>query len=94
MQQPTEVDFHFDVMCPYAYQTSLWMREVRDRAGVDVTWRFFSLEEVNRAEGKKHNAAVICLARRRCDVILAMLRNLEPYRAPNTPAAETAPIAA
>lgn len=35
-----------------------------------------------RAEGKKHNAAVICLARRRCDVILAMLRNLEPYRTP------------
>jgi len=34
-----------------------------------------------RGEGKKHNAAIICLARRRCDVILAMLRNLEPYRA-------------
>ena len=34
-----------------------------------------------RAEGKNHNAAIICLARRRCDVILAMLRNLEPYRA-------------
>ena len=28
-----------------------------------------------RAEGKRHNAAVICLARRRCDVILAMLRS-------------------
>lgn len=54
MATPTAVDFHFDVMCPYAYQTSLWMREVRDRAGVDVTWRFFSLEEVNRVEGKKH----------------------------------------
>ena len=27
-----------------------------------------------RAEGKRHNAALICLARRRCDVILAMLR--------------------
>ena len=27
-----------------------------------------------RAEGKKHNAAVICLTRRRCDVIHAMLR--------------------
>ncbi|MEZ5178028.1 MAG: DsbA family protein [Acidimicrobiales bacterium] len=51
---PTAVDFHFDVMCPYAYQTSLWMREVRDLAGIDVTWRFFSLEEVNRVEGKKH----------------------------------------
>ncbi len=48
------VDFHFDIMCPYAYQTSIWMREVRDLAGVDVRWRFFSLEEINRAEGKKH----------------------------------------
>jgi 2-hydroxychromene-2-carboxylate isomerase len=48
------VDFHFDIMCPYAYQTSIWMRHVRDLAGVDVRWRFFSLEEINRAEGKKH----------------------------------------
>ena len=35
-----------------------------------------------RAEGKKHNAAVICVARRRCDLILAMLKNREPYRQP------------
>src|ERR1035438_4541291 len=41
-------------MCPYAYQTSLWMREVRDTAGIDVRWQFFSLEEINRVEGKKH----------------------------------------
>ena len=34
-----------------------------------------------RAEGKKHTAAVICLARRRCDVILAMLRSRTPYQA-------------
>ena len=47
-----------------------------------------------RAEGKRHNAAVICLARRRCDVILAMLRNLEPYRAPDATVHETTPIAA
>jgi hypothetical protein len=33
-----------------------------------------------RAEGKRHNAALICLARRRCDVILAMLRNREHYQ--------------
>jgi transposase len=32
-----------------------------------------------RAEGKRHNAAVICLARRRCNVILAMLRTSQPY---------------
>ena len=54
MGQPMEVDFHFDVMCPWAYQTSLWMRDVRDQLGLIVNWRFFSLEEVNRMEGKKH----------------------------------------
>lgn len=32
-----------------------------------------------RAEGKKHNAAVICVARRRCDLILAMLKTQTPY---------------
>ena len=32
-----------------------------------------------RAEGKKHNAALICLARRRCDVLFAMLRDQQPY---------------
>lgn len=32
-----------------------------------------------RAEGKHHNAAVISLARRRCDLILAMLKNQTPY---------------
>ena len=51
---PTQLAFHFDVICPWAYQTSLWMREVRDRQGLEVDWRFFSLEEVNRLEGKKH----------------------------------------
>ncbi|MGD0395065.1 MAG: DsbA family protein [Acidimicrobiales bacterium] len=54
MDQPSGVDFHFDIMCPYAYQTSLWIREVRDLTGLDLRWRFFSLEEINRAEGKKH----------------------------------------
>jgi 2-hydroxychromene-2-carboxylate isomerase len=52
--RPACVDFHLDMMCPYAYQTSLWIREVRDRTGLEVNWRFFSLEEINRAEGKKH----------------------------------------
>jgi putative transposase len=31
-----------------------------------------------RTEGKHHNAALICLARRRCNVILAMLRTQQP----------------
>lgn len=36
-----------------------------------------------RAEGKKHNAAIVCLARRRCDVILAMLRTGQHYQPSN-----------
>lgn len=32
-----------------------------------------------RDEGKKHNAAVICVARRRCDLILAMLKTATNY---------------
>jgi 2-hydroxychromene-2-carboxylate isomerase len=52
--EPQWVDFHFDVMCPYAYQASRWIREVRRLLGIEVRWRFFSLEEINRLEGKKH----------------------------------------
>ena len=53
-QQINAVDFHFDIMCPWAYQASLWIRDVRDQLGLEVRWRFFSLEEINRADGKKH----------------------------------------
>ncbi|QGG96129.1 DsbA family oxidoreductase [Actinomarinicola tropica] len=49
-----QIDFYFDPMCPWAFQTSLWIREVRDRTGLEISWRFFSLEEINRVEGKKH----------------------------------------
>ncbi|AER69488.1 Hypothetical protein Cp106_1429 [Corynebacterium pseudotuberculosis 1/06-A] len=44
--------------------------------------------ERKRAEGKRHNAAVICLARRRCNVIYAILKNKEFFREiPPRPAA-------
>ncbi len=33
-----------------------------------------------RDQHKKHNAAIICLARRRCDVLYAMLRDGTPYQ--------------
>lgn len=40
-----------------------------------------------RAEKKKHNAAMICLARRRCDVLHAMLKHGTYYEDRSTPAA-------
>jgi len=35
-----------------------------------------------RAEGKTHTAALLCLARRRADVLHAMIRTRKPYQAP------------
>ena len=46
-----------------------------------------------RAEGKRHNAAVICLARRRCNVMLAMLRDNQPYKGGYRPAGQLADAA-
>ncbi len=47
---PVSINFHFDPLCPLAWRTALWIREVRNVRPVDVTWRFFSLEVVNRKE--------------------------------------------
>jgi transposase len=46
-----------------------------------------------RAEGKKHNAALICLARRRSDVIYAMLRDKQPYQPTRKATAQAAQAA-
>ena len=35
-----------------------------------------------RSQGKRHNAAVIWVARRRCNIILAMLKTQTPYQEP------------
>lgn len=50
LEQPRHVDFYFDVLCPWAWRTSLWMREVMRECSVEVTWRQFSLAIVNKAE--------------------------------------------
>jgi predicted DsbA family dithiol-disulfide isomerase len=48
------IQWFFDPMCPYAYQASRWIRDVRTQVPLDITWRFFSLEDINREDGKKH----------------------------------------
>lgn len=53
-----------------------------------MRWRYEPIKayyKEKRAQGKKHNAAVICLAHRRCDVIYALLKtkpstSRRPYR--------------
>ena len=51
---PGGIEFYFDYICPYAYQTSLWIRDVREATGLEITWKFFSLEEINRREDGRH----------------------------------------
>ena len=50
-----------------------------------------------RAEGKNHPAALLCLARRRTDVLFAMVRDRRPYQHPaperGPDVAESAPAA-
>jgi predicted DsbA family dithiol-disulfide isomerase len=48
---PVSIDFHFDPACPLAWRTFLWIREARKVRPINITWRFFSLEVVNRKEG-------------------------------------------
>jgi predicted DsbA family dithiol-disulfide isomerase len=50
-ETPTRINFHFDPLCPLAWRTFLWIREARKVRPIDITWRFFSLEVVNRKEG-------------------------------------------
>lgn len=46
MPGPT-VHFHFDPVCPFAWLTSRWVRNVADQRPMDVDWRFVSLRLLN-----------------------------------------------
>lgn len=50
------VAFYFDLLCPWAYQASKWIREVRTVRDLSIDWRFFSLEEssAHSGTGTKH----------------------------------------
>ncbi|GAB2991943.1 hypothetical protein GCM10027184_52510 [Saccharothrix stipae] len=62
-----------------------------ERASAALTgFRPVSPVERARKELARENAALICLARRRCDVLFAMLRNKTHYRHPETTPAPAA----
>lgn len=50
---PYDVEFFFDPGCPFAWQTSVWIRRVIERRGIRVGWRFISLAYIN--EGKERS---------------------------------------
>ncbi len=42
-----DVEFFWDPVCPWAWITSQWVREVADQRQLDVDWRFIALRIVN-----------------------------------------------
>jgi len=54
---PYDLEFFFDPGCPFAWQTSVWIRRVAELKGVNIGWRFISLKFIN--EDKDLPAAMV-----------------------------------
>ena len=46
---PADLHFWFDPVCPFAWMTSTWVRQVQAQRDYTVDWRFISLRLINRA---------------------------------------------
>ena len=42
-----DLEFFWDPVCPFAWQTSRWLRRVADLRGLTVAWRFINLSILN-----------------------------------------------
>ncbi len=42
-----DLEFFFDPVCPFCWNTARWVRLVRETRGIDVDWRFISLAQLN-----------------------------------------------
>ncbi|HEX8918576.1 MAG TPA: DsbA family protein [Chloroflexota bacterium] len=60
-----KVVFYFDPLCPWAWLTSLWIREVQRQRPIEVEWKFFSLAGINEDEDPWYGPLrIAALARR------------------------------
>lgn len=42
-----DINFYFDPVCPFAWMTSKWLRQVQSQRDYTVDWRFISLRLIN-----------------------------------------------
>ena len=42
-----DLNFYFDPVCPFAWMTSKWVRQVQSQRNYTVDWRFISLRLIN-----------------------------------------------
>ncbi|PXA75726.1 MULTISPECIES: disulfide bond formation protein DsbA [Auritidibacter] len=63
MAENNVVNFWFDPICPFAWVTSRWIREVEQVRDITVDWHVMSLGILNDAEGKEKDPNVWLPAR-------------------------------
>ena len=51
-----DAEFFFDPVCPWAWITSRWVKEVQSQRDYEVSWKFISLRIVNEARGYGENS--------------------------------------
>ncbi|MCU1370514.1 MAG: hypothetical protein JWO77_1708 [Ilumatobacteraceae bacterium] len=54
---PFDIEFFFDPGCPFAWQTSVWIRRVMELRGISVGWRFISLKFINEDRDEQYPGA-------------------------------------
>lgn len=53
MSAPLTVEVYYDYLCPFAYQGTVWLNNVKEKLGdqVNFVWKAFPLEQVNSNHG-------------------------------------------
>ena len=52
-----DIEFFWDPVCPFAWQTSRWLRRVAQLRGLTVDWRFINLSILNEERAYDNRAA-------------------------------------
>ncbi len=47
MAEHADIEFFWDPVCPFAWQTSRWLRRVAELRGLTIEWRFINLSILN-----------------------------------------------